>query len=250
MYAIKRLHFNAVLCSSCCVGVIAAVLASGIIYRKAASFLEIASAKDISLSVPLRAFPSEIGGWSGTDVPIPETIRLVADNDDFINRLYVNGSRDQWVNIYVAYSARPRTMRGHRPQACFTSAGWVHDRTETASIRSASGREIPCLIHRFYKHGEQNDQIVLLNFYVLNGRCINSERGFSGLEWRSPNIDGKAARYVAQVQISSLFENSIMAAAEEFADVILDYLPDAGGNVGVAVTDSVAMNAVSKGTPR
>ena len=248
MYAIKRSHFNAVIYGGCWVGVFVAVLASGIIYRKAAGFLQIVSDKDISLPVPLRTFPAEIGGWTGKDVPIPETMRLVAGNDDFINRLYANASRNQWVNVYVAYSARPRTMRGHRPQACFTSAGWVHDRTESSSIRSSHGLEIPCLIHRFYRPEKQNEQVVVLIFYVLNGRCIDSEKGFSGFGWRSPNIAGQAARYVAQVQISSLFENSILAAAEEFVDVILDHLPDEGGNVAVAANTYVAMNAVAKGS--
>jgi len=78
------------------------------------------------------------------------------------------------------------------------------------------------------------EQIVVLNFYILNGRITADEKDFSGLLDRRPNIAGDPARYVAQVQISSVLENSIITAAKEMADVILDFLPDKDGKVKAA----------------
>jgi hypothetical protein len=75
------------------------------------------------------------------------------------------------------------------------------------------------------------EQIVVLNFYILNGRITADEKDFSGLLDRKPNIAGDPARYVAQVQISSVLENSIRTAAKDMADVILDFLPDKDGKV-------------------
>jgi hypothetical protein len=39
---------------------------------------------------------------------------------------------------------------------------------------------------------------------------------------------------VAQVQISSALENSVQAAAEQMADLILDFLPDRNNKVKAA----------------
>jgi len=58
--------------------------------------------------------------------------------------------------------------------------------------------------------------------------------GFSGVGWRTPNIEGNPARYVAQVQISSIIENSIRTAAKDMTDLILEFFPDENGRVGAA----------------
>jgi len=68
----------------------------------------------------------------------------------------------------------------------------------------------------------------------LNGRITADEKDFSGLLDRRPNIAGDPARYVAQVQISSVMENSIRAAAKDMTDLILDFLPDKNGVVRAA----------------
>ena len=54
---------------------------------------------------------------------------------------------------------------------------------------------------------------------------------FSGLGWRTPNIAGDPARYVAQVQINSVLENSTRTAAKDMTDLILDFFPDQNGKV-------------------
>jgi len=85
------------------------ILLSGIVYRVLASHLKVVVGTPIELPVPLSEFPVEVNGWAGKDVPIPDNIQRVAKNDDFLNRLYINEKNDKWVNLYVAYSARPRT---------------------------------------------------------------------------------------------------------------------------------------------
>jgi len=77
----------------------------------------------------------------------------------------------------------------------------------------------------------RNDVIVVLNYYILNGEITADERGFSGVGIRTPNIAGDPARYVTQVQISSVLENSTLNAAVDFTDLILDFFPDRKGNV-------------------
>ena len=219
----------------CCWRVSACFWAVGILvlagggYRVASSGLQSITASPVVLPVPLSAIDKKVNGWAGKDVAIDENVLRVAGNDDFINRLYENASSGQWAGVYVAYSARPRTMLGHRPVACYVGGGWVHDSTERYELISDRGRKIPALLHNFHMPGPGYEQIVVINYYVVNGRVTVEEKGFSGLGWRTPNIAGNAARYVAQVQINSVMENSARQAAEELTESIIKFLPDTNG---------------------
>jgi hypothetical protein len=70
-----------------------------------------------------------------------------------------------------------------------------------------------------------------LNFYVLNGQITTEEKDFSGPLGRRPNIGGDPARYVAQVQISSVQESSVRQAAKDMTDLIAVFFPDENGKV-------------------
>jgi hypothetical protein len=83
-----------------------------------------------------------------------------------------------------------------------------------------------------------------LNFYILNGRITADENDFSGLLGRRPNIAGDPARYVAQIQISSVLESSIRTIAEDMTDLVLDYLPDENGKVRAVEYSSVEDNVL------
>ena len=207
------------------------LVSSGITYRVLASRLKLVVDTPIELPVPLSDFPLQIGQWTGEDVPIPPNIQRAARNDASLNRLFINKSSNEWVNIYIAYTAHPRTMLGHRPVICYVAGGWVHEGTEPTSVVSSTGREFPCLLHRFHRPYPETEETIVLNFYIVNGQLTSDERVFSGVGWRTPNINGNPARYVTQVQISSVFENSIRSAAKDVADVVLDFFPDENGHV-------------------
>jgi EpsI family protein len=203
----------------------------------------------VALPVPLGKFPFEIGNWIGKDVPLSESILRVAQNDDYLNRSYTEESTGASVMLYVAYTARPRTMLGHRPQVCYPGSGWVHVGTERSQI-TAGSLTIPCLVHRFHRPEGDRREIVVLNYYVVNGKMTNDESVFSGVGWRTPNIQGDPARYVAQVQVSSNTEAPARKAAAEFADYVLGFLPDEQGKVragnGVVVGSSNVESSASK----
>ena len=69
---------------------------------------------------------------------------------------------------------------------------------------------------------------------MLNGRVTTNEQEFSGLLGRRPNIEGDPARYVANVQIRSMLENSVKQAAADMIETVMDFLPDADGQVRAA----------------
>ncbi len=89
-----------------------------------------------------------------------------------------------------------------------------------------------------------NDQTVVMNFYVLNGKLTANEKDFSGILGRRINIAGDLARYVAQIQISSRLENSVRMMAKDVVDLILDYLPDQEGEVRAVKTTTSIQGSV------
>ena len=199
------------------------ILVAGWIFRKQDNYLQFRISKPVTLPDSLSTLPTQIDNWKSKDIPLSETVQKVTGNDDYINRLYFNKSTNQWVNVYVAYSGRPRTMRGHNPKVCYVSSGWVHDYTQRTQIISSQGRQVPCLIHYFHRPDSQKEQIIVLNFYILNEKFCCSEEGFSGLRWRAPNVSGDPSFYVCQVQISSVLENSVRSIGETLSDLIYDF---------------------------
>jgi len=214
------------------------MVSAGIAYRVPARRLKLLGAKPIALPVPLSSFPMEIGGWVGSELGIRATTQEYMRErfaDDFFSRRYANAAAGARADVYVVYcSSRPGGILGHRPNVCYPAFGWQHESTETSRLVSQGGREIDCLIHRFYKAPPEYDRTVVLSFYVLNGRTTAKESDFSGPFGRRPNIARDPSRYVAQVQISSTLENSVQAAAEQMADLILDFLPDENSRVKAA----------------
>jgi hypothetical protein len=224
------------------------IILSGIGYRVLASHLKLVVANPVNLPVPLSSFPVQIGDWVGKDLPIPNTTKEYMEKnfaDDFFSRRYINTATKAWADVYVVYcSSRPGGMLGHQPRVCYPGHGWIHDSTEPSQFTSRAGRQIPCLIHLFHKPAPAYDQTVVLNFYILNGQITTDEDSFSGLFGRRPNIAGNPARYVAQVQISSVLENSIRAAAKDMTGLILDFFPDENGKVRAAEYSNMTSDAV------
>jgi hypothetical protein len=211
------------------------LISAGITYRVLASHLKLTADTSIKLPVPLRDFPSKIGNWVGSELPLPSTTKEYMETnfaDDFFSRRYLNAAANAWADVYVVYcSSRPGGIVGHKPQVCYPAHGWIHDSTELSQFTSRTGQQVRCLIHRFHKPAPAYEQTVVLNFYILNGQITADEKDFSGPLGRRPNIAGDPARYVAQVQISSVLENSIRTAAKDMTDLILDFLPDKNGMV-------------------
>jgi len=211
------------------------LLFSGLTYRVFASRLKGLLDAPVVLPLSLSEFPKAIAGWVGQDMTIPATTKAYMERnfaDDFISRRYVNSEKRIWADVYLVYCAsKPAGILGHRPAVCYPAHGWIHDSTQVSMLQLKSGRELPCLLHSFHKPAPASEQAVVLSFYVLNGRATANENDFSGILGRRPNIAGDPARYVAQIQISSVMENAIRAAADDMIDTMLDFLPDAEGRV-------------------
>jgi len=224
------------------------LISAGVTYRVLASYLEHIIDTPTMLPVPLSVFPSQIGNWVGRELPIPSITKEYMEKhfaDDFFSRRYINAATGAWGDFYVVYSSsQPGGILGHRPRVCYPGFGWIHDGTEPSQFISKAGRRILCLIHRFHKAAPTHEQTVVLNFYILNGQITADENDFSGLLGRRPNIAGDPARYVAQVQISSVLESSVRSIAKDMTDLLLDYLPDKNGKVWAIEYSNVIDNVL------
>jgi hypothetical protein len=100
------------------------------------------------------------------------------------------------------------------------------------------------LVHPLHKPARQ-EQTVVSSFYILNGEATADENDLSGSFGRRPNIADDPARYVAQVQISSVPESSVRTAVKDTPGLILDFFTDEGKQVR-AVEHAGTIGAVPK----
>lgn len=203
----------------------AVLLTAGYAYRKAAQRLDVLVKEPILPVIPLSVFPYEIGSWEGEDQPLRETVLEVAGNDDYLSRSYRNRDLNHYVNLYVAFTSQPRNMLGHRPRVCYPGAGWVHDRTDNQEIALNQDQMLPVLLHYFHKPFMEQTRIIVLNYYIINGRITRDYEDFSGIRWRLPTLSRKQIRYVAQVQISSTSVTAVQSFAAEIAPLIQPFMP-------------------------
>jgi hypothetical protein len=233
------------------VAAVAVLVGAGVVYRTLAPRWKMSADKHIELPVPLSRIPSHVGGWIGQDQEIdPGALIYMERNfaDDYVSRRYVNATERLVADFYVVYCAtRLAGIIGHRPKVCYPGNGWIWESTTPSQVVSRSGRTVDCLIHCFYKTAPAYQQVYVLNYYVLNGRVTLSEKEFSGWFGRTPNLAGDPARYVAQIQISSISEPASKALASDIADVVFAYLPDKDGRV-VAVEASDGSMPVEEAT--
>ena len=213
-------------------GVIAVLLlvSSGVAYRFGAAHVE--DIPVVTLPRPLKDIPLQIGDLTGRDLEIPTTTEeYMRSNfaDDYISRRYASEKENTWADIYVVYcSSQPAGLLGHRPRVCYPGNGWIWDETWESQVVARSGRQFPCLVHRFHRPAPDYRNIVVLSFYVVNGGVTLKEKEFSGFWGRRPNLAGDPARYVAQIQVSSVLEQSARMVLVELADTVLAFLPEAG----------------------
>jgi len=211
------------------------LVGAGVAYRLLAPHWQMSIDKHIQLPMPLSKIPRQIGLWTGEEQQIEASTQIYMKKnfaDDYVSLRYANAKERLGADLYVVYCAtRPAGIVGHQPRVCYPGNGWIWDSTTPSQVVTTSGRKVDCLVHCFHKPAPTYQQVFVLNFYVLNGQITLREKDFSGWFGRRPNLRGDPARYVAQVQISSLYENSAKALARDAVDTVLAFLPNQDGRV-------------------
>ncbi len=186
-----------------------------------------------SLPIPpgtLARLPLQIDDWLGKDVSMAQSIIEATDTDDCINRTYSRRGGIDSVSLFVGYGVRLRDLAPHRPEVCYPGAGWTLVDKETAHVPTSDGRDLPCQIYRFRQGGLAHKQIIVLNYYMIDGEYWPDVGLLRKLAARSET----KGHYVAQVQMNCLDlpmqQDSIMVVREfahDVAPLILRHLTDA-----------------------
>lgn len=155
----------------------------------------------------LQRVPLRIDDWTGRDVPLDARIRRATHTDDLLNRRYVSGTTGDAVVLYVAYGTRARDLMPHRPEVCYTGAGWTQRSVEYVTLTTAEGRPLPCRILRFAQGGFDLGEVVVVNYYIVDDAyCPDETRLRARAAAGAGSID-----YMAQVQV--------VASANALADI-------------------------------
>jgi len=127
-------------------------------------------------------------------------------------------------------------MIGHRPQVCYPAFGWQPAGERVDKITLGDNKTLDCRIHLFKKSEPENQAVVVLNYYILQGRHTTEWTDFWGVKWRMPNLMKNPEFYVLQVQVNGLtgdllhvesMEGTLKEFAAGAASLVRSLLPGA-----------------------
>lgn len=85
---------------------------------------------------PLVLFPREMGGWIGGPLRrLPAETEAVLKADDYLSIAYMNPSRAEPVDLFIAYYRKQTGGAGiHSPEVCIPGGGWEMSRITSISV--------------------------------------------------------------------------------------------------------------------
>ncbi len=173
------------------------MLISSAAYRVLAARLE-APVNTVPISpAALERLPLQIGDWMGREVPLDEAIVRATDTDAHINRSYSRNNASQYILLYIASGVKARDLMPHRPEVCYTGAGWTLIDKRSMELPLSDGMELPCMALQFSRGTLNTKKTVLLNYYIVDGQYCRDISLLRSKAWRGSGT----VRYVAQIQI-------------------------------------------------
>ncbi|MDT8302813.1 MAG: EpsI family protein [Sedimentisphaerales bacterium] len=162
-------------------------------------------------SAELELLPLDIGDWTGREVPLDEEIVRATDTDAYVNRIYSRRNDTEHISLYIAYGGRARDLMPHRPEVCYTGAGWTRIDSRSLKLSLRDETELPCNIFQFTRGTLNNKKTVVLDYYIVDGQYYRDVSGLRFKVWRGSGT----VRYVAQVQIVSSTSVNLNASSAE-----------------------------------
>ena len=150
-------------------------LIAAVLLAVTAIFLQARSRNElVPVRQPLKAFPQQLGEWTGTDVAIPQDVLDVLGQGDFLLRVYQDGSgRDPDVDLFLAYFSSQRAGDTiHSPKNCLPGAGWSPIEASRISISSPGRVHFPANRYIIAKGTERQ---LVLYWYWAHDRAVASE---------------------------------------------------------------------------
>ena len=123
--------------------------------------------------LPLKQFPEQLGGWSGTDVAIGKDVLEVLGPGDFLVRIYQSQEKTPYIDLFIAYFRSQRAGDTiHSPQHCLPGAGWAPIENKRTMLTMPGHEPFPA--NRYLIAKEDSRQLVLYWFWA-HDRGVASE---------------------------------------------------------------------------
>jgi EpsI family protein len=183
------------------------MLVFGLGYRVLAARLAVPVGAAPISPAALERFPMQIGSWRGWEVPMDEAVVRATDTDAHISRRYSRHSGLESVWFYVASGVRARDLMTHRPDVCYTGAGWTLMDRRSMELPLNDGMKLPCNVLEFSRGALNTEKVMVLDYYIVDGQYCRDVSLLRSRAWRGSGT----VRYVAQVQIVAAITASLTA---------------------------------------
>ena len=159
----------------------------------------------------LERLPLQIGDWMGREVPLDEAIVRATDTDAHINRSYSRNNASQYISLYIASGVKARDLMPHRPEVCYTGAGWTLIDKRSMALPLNDGEKLPCSTFQFSRGTLNTKKTVVLAYYIVDEQYCRDVSLLRSKAWRGSGT----VRYVAQIQIVASTTANLNAASAE-----------------------------------
>jgi len=173
----------------------------------------------------LEQLPLQIGDWAGQNVPLDEAIVRATDTEAHINRRYSRHNGSEYISLYVAYGVRARDLMPHRPEVCYTGAGWTLTDKRSTELPLSDGIKLPCNVLKFSRGTLNTERTVVLDYYIVDGQYCRDVSLLRSKAWRGSGT----VRYVAQIQIAASATSNL--TADSAAKIISDFAVESASSI-------------------
>jgi EpsI family protein len=173
------------------------MLVFGLGYRVLAARL---SAPANTTPVPqelLDQLPLQLGVWTGQDTPVDERVIKATDTDAHVSRRYSKGGGFESVSLWIASGVQARDLMPHRPEVCYTGAGWTLTGKRVLELPLAGDAVLPCNVMQFSRGALNAEKVLVLYYYLVDGQYCADVSLLRSKAWKGSATIG----YMAQVQV-------------------------------------------------
>lgn len=194
----------------------------GVGYRVLATRLATPVDTIVLSSDDFKKLPLQIRDWTGQDVAMDEDIVRATDTDAHLNRRYLRQNTLDAVGLYIAYGARARDLMPHRPEVCYTGAGWTLMDKQSVVLSLGDGVKLPCRILQFKRGTLKTEKTIVLDYYIVDGQYCGDVSLLRSKAWRGSGT----IEYVAQVQIvAPVSVNDVDSEIKSVCDFAVESAP-------------------------
>jgi len=211
--------------------IVAAVVAGFLMLISSAAYRVLAARLEAPVNTPslspaaLERLPLQIDDWTGKDVPLDEAIVRATDTETHINRMYSRHNASENISLYIAYGVRARDLMPHRPEICYTGAGWTLIDKRSKELPLSDGMKLPCNVLQFSRGTLNTMKTIVLDYYIVDGQYCRDVSLLRSKAWRGSGT----VRYVAQIQIAASATSNL--TADSAARIISDFAVESASSI-------------------